>query len=162
MSTAIIGLGNPLLSDDGVGVEVARMAAERLRHRSDVTAMESCAGGIRLMEAMAGHDRVFLIDSILTEQGVPGTVYRLDEYGLLETRNAHSSHDSSLAVALEFGRMAGIRLPRRVQIWAVEAEDVVTFGEGLTPRVAQAARATAECLLRELGEGAVAPAGELI
>jgi len=156
MRTAIIGVGNPLLADDGVGIQVARLLAGRLKQSPEVTAFEFSAGGIRLMEAMAGHDRVLLIDSIQTEAGTPGAIYRLDVGDLRETRYARSSHDASLAVALEFGRMAGVRLPARVEIWAIEAGDVVTFGEGLTPRVAEAAERLAACLLEELA-GSAAP-----
>jgi hydrogenase maturation protease len=160
MRTAIVGVGNPVLSDDGVGIEVARRVGGRLRHRPDVTALEFCAGGIRLMEAMAGHDRVLLIDSIQTEGGRPGDIYRLDAGDLQETRYAHSNHDSSLAVALEFGRMAGVRLPPRVEIWAIEAGDVTTFGEKLTAPVEEAAERLAARLLRELDEAAGGAAGE--
>ncbi len=161
MKTAIIGIGNPLLTDDRVGIQVARSLARRLRRRPEISVLECCAGGIRLMEAMAGNDRVFLIDSIQTEGGRPGTVYRLTVADLRETRHAHSSHDSNLAVALEFGRMADLRLPQTIVIWAIEAGDVATVGEQLTPPVEQAARETVASLLRELEKGGEAAAGEL-
>jgi hydrogenase maturation protease len=152
VETVVIGIGNPVLSDDGVGIQVVRELAGRLRGRDDIATTEFYSGGIRLMEAMASYRRAVLIDSIITEGGRPGAVYRLELAALPETRHTHSTHDSNLAVAMEFGRMAGLRLPEKVEIWAVEAGDVVTVGEDLTPPVRQAVSRVVESVLEELNK----------
>ena len=84
------------------------------------------------MEAMAGYDRAIVIDAMVSG-GRPGTIYRLGLEDLPKTRNTDSTHDASLPVALELGRRPGLQLPGDVRIWAVEAADVETFGERLTP-----------------------------
>ena len=150
MDTLIIGIGNPVLSDDGVGIHVVRELAGRLQERSDVTTAEFYSGGIPLMEAMSGHARAVLIDSILTKDGQPGAVYHFELSALPQTRQTHSTHDSNLAVAIEFGRLAGLALPDKVEVWAVEAEDVVTVGEELTPFVHEAVRCVVESVLEGL------------
>ena len=54
--TVIVGLGNPILSDDGVGVYAARLLAERLAGAS-VVVSESSLGGLRFLDLLAGFDR---------------------------------------------------------------------------------------------------------
>jgi hydrogenase maturation protease len=149
--TVIIGLGNPVLTDDGVGLRIARELGRRLAGRSGVTTVELYSGGMWLMEAMAGHERAIVIDAI-AGAGVPGAIHRLGPGDLPQTRTVDSTHDAGLPVALELGRSAGLQLPQDVQIWAVEAADVETFGERLTPAVERAVPLVVERVLRDLDE----------
>jgi hydrogenase maturation protease len=147
--TVIIGLGNPLLADDGVGPRIAAELRRRLKGRSGVTTLELYSGGMWLMEAMAGHERAIVIDAI-AGGGAAGAIYRLGLEDLPRTRTADSTHDAGLPVALELGRAAGLQLPGEVRIWAVEAADVETFSERLTPAVERAVPQVVERVLRDL------------
>jgi hydrogenase maturation protease len=117
---------------------------------ADVKTSELCAGGIRLMEAMAGFDRAIIIDAIVTESGKPGSFYELDPGDVLQSKNTCSTHDGSLAEALELGRMVGLAMPQTIRIWAIEADDVTTFSETLTERVRSAVPAVLEGVMRRL------------
>ena len=64
--TLIIGLGNPIVSDDSVGLRVADQLKTLLADRPDVDVAEDCWGGLRLMERMIGYDRAIVIDAICT------------------------------------------------------------------------------------------------
>lgn len=150
MDTIIIGVGNPVLTDDSVGLKIADCLRDRLRGRPGVAVTQLCCGGMNLMEAMAGHDRAIIIDAITGGGGSPGTVYALDPGGLSQSRNTWSSHDATLPVAMELGAAAGLRLPADIRIWAVEADDVWTFGENLTPKVRRAVARVVEDVVREL------------
>jgi hydrogenase maturation protease len=159
MSVVIIGVGNPVLTDDSVGIQVVRQLAKEVTHRPDITTYELYAGGISLMEAMRGHEKAIIIDAILTEQRNPGAVHFLTPSDLGASRNVHSSHDANLPVALEMGRMLGLPLPHQVKIWAIEAQDVETCGESLTEKVAEAVPAVVSRVLRELAETRPLPGG---
>ncbi|MBF0553138.1 MAG: hydrogenase maturation protease [Nitrospirae bacterium] len=140
MKTIIIGLGNPILRDDSVGPIAARLIGQRLdaecsSRSADISVSEVYAGGIRLLDEMAGYDRAVIIDSIVTGDNAPGTVYRLTPFSLPQTRNCGSSHDITLPMALGMGRMLGMAMPSEIHIWAIEAEDVNTFGEWLSVEV---------------------------
>lgn len=154
-STVIVGLGNPVLADDGVGLRIAAELGRRLEGRSGFTTVELYAGGMWLMEAMAGHERAIVIDAMVSG-GAAGAVYRLGLADLPRTHTADSTHDASLPVALELGRAAGLQLPGDVQIWAVEAADVETFSERLTPPVERAVPRVVEQVLRELDAAGLA------
>ena len=138
MSTLIIGLGNPLVTDDSVGLHVAAEVRARLTGRDDVEVVEDYWGGLRLMEQMAGFDRVIVIDAICSG-AAPGTVHRLAVRDM-PTQRSSSSHDMTLPTALELGRQAGLRLPpdEDILILGIEAADVTNFGETCTPAVAAA------------------------
>ena len=151
METVVIGLGNAVLTDDGVGLKVVRSLARRLCGIPGIEVRELYSGGIRLMEALAGFDRAVIIDAILTEGGLPGAVYAPPMGHVFQTRNSHSSHDGSLAVALEFGRLAGLRLPSEIRVWAIEARDVTSFSEQLTSDVERAVPLVVDGVMRFLG-----------
>jgi len=149
MATIIIGVGNPVLSDDSVGIVAARKLKSKLHSRTGVEIREFCAGGIRLMEIMQGYKRAIIIDAIVTADGEPGSVYRLKPPELLQTRNTCSTHDGSLQEAFTLGRMVGLELPEEITIWAIEAKDVNTISEDLT---AEVSRAMAEVVDRVVEE----------
>jgi len=150
MDAIIIGIGNPVLSDDSVGLRIADCLEDRLRGRPGVFVTQLCCGGMNLMEAMAGHDRAILIDAMTGGGGKPGTVYALGPAELSQTRNTWSGHDASLPLAMELGAEVGLCLPCDVRIWAVEADDVSTFSEHLTPEVQRAVPLVVEEVVRTL------------
>ncbi len=152
MKTLIIGLGNPIVTDDSVGLRVAAEVARRLADRPDVEVTEDYWGGLRLMERMVGYRRAIVIDAIQTGSP-PGTIHRLTPEAIPTQRSA-SAHDVNLPTALEFGRQAGLTLPanRDILLVAVEADDVITFGEQCTPAVEAAIPAAADEVLRALAE----------
>jgi hydrogenase maturation protease len=153
VGTIIIGIGNPVLTDDSAGLKIADCLRERLRGWPGVAVTELCCGGINLMEAMAGYDRAIIIDAMTGGGGKAGAVYEFGPAGLAQSRNTWSGHDASLQVAMELGSTVGLRLPEHVQIWAVEAGDVCTFGENLTPDVERAVPLVVDSLVRDLESG---------
>jgi hydrogenase maturation protease len=164
MKTLVLGLGNPILTDDGVGVRVAEAVREELEHlrrTSDearrkldsVEVREVSVGGLTLMEAMLGYDRVILIDALHRRDGQPGTVHRLtldDLRAISPPQHTASAHDASLITALEAGQRMGLSLPMEIIIYAIEVENISDFSEELTPAVAQVAPQVKAAVLAEI------------
>jgi hydrogenase maturation protease len=151
LKTLVLGLGNPLLTDDGIGIHIVReVAAHHLPH--DVTCAEASVGGLRLLEVIAGYERVIIVDAIQTSAGKPGTIYRLRPDYLQASLHAGSSHDLLLPGALTLGRSLGMMLPddEAIVIVAIEVEDVLTFSEECTPAAAAAIPRAVEAVLAEL------------
>jgi hydrogenase maturation protease len=151
MNTLVLGLGNSILSDDGVGIHVVREAAAACS-RDDVIFAEASVGGLRLLDLLVGQDRVIIVDAIQTPGGRPGDLRCLHPKDLQASLHAGSSHDLSLAGALALGRSLGLPLPRDEDftILAVEAEDVLTFGETCTEQVQVAIPSVALRVLEEV------------
>jgi hydrogenase maturation protease len=149
MKTLIIGLGNPILGDDGVGWVVAEQVGKFLSNpKSSIASQQSvevdCAslGGLSLMERLTDSERVILVDAILTRTKPVGTVSQFSLNNLPDLSSGHSAsaHDTSLRNALNVGRSMDIPLPKdeNVTIIAIEAEHVYDFSQELSPAVAAA------------------------
>jgi hydrogenase maturation protease len=152
MKTLILGLGNPLVTDDSVGLRVVEQLKPLLADRADVEVSEDYWGGLRLMERMIGFDRAIIIDAI--QSGAPpGTVHRLTPDSISTQRSA-SAHDVNLPTALEFGRKAGVALPKNddILLVGIEAEDILNFGEQCTPAVEAAIPLAVGTVMRAIEE----------
>lgn len=151
MKTLVLGLGNPILTDDGVGPLVAKEIQGRVDQK-EVTVMETSQAGLSLLDLLAGYDKAIIIDSIQTLGGKAGQIYRLDAGALNATRHAVSTHDINLATALELGSKLGLALPKQIDIFAIEVADTTTFSEECTPSVREVIPVCAEMIIRELKE----------
>lgn len=154
LRTVVLGLGNPILTDDGVGIHVVRAVAERWTGK-DVRFAEASLGGLRLLDLLAGYDHVILVDAIQTPGGMVGDIYRLQPEDLRQSMHSGSTHDLSLSAALDLGRGLGMDLPtvKSIVILAIEVEDVLSFGEECTPMVAEAIVRAAKMVCQELQIG---------
>ena len=156
MKTLVIGLGNPILTDDGVGVKVAYEVDEILNNlnHDGIDVKEASVGGLRLMEEMVGYDRVILIDAIMKPGGGnPGTIHRMtldDLRKISPTQHSACAHDTSLVTALEAGSIMGLHLPKNIVIFAIEVENVDEFNENPTCAVAEAIPIVTDAVLKEL------------
>lgn len=157
MKTIIIGLGNPILTDDGVGVKVAQQLEETidLDAHPDLTITEASVGGLRLMETLLGYDRVVLIDAFYLnpETNKPGKIHRLsldDLRSVSPTQHSTSAHDTSLVIALDAANEMGYKVPQDFIIYAVEVENILEFSETPTPAVAKAIPIVTSEIIAEL------------
>jgi len=149
----VIGLGNPILTDDGAGIYAARLVRRRLPAGAGVEVVELAAGGLALMEAMIGCQRAILIDALWSPDEAPGRVLRFTAEELPATLNSAAAHDIDLPGALAAGRRLGVPLPAddAILIVAVTAREVLTFGERPTPPVLAAIPQAAAAVLEILG-----------
>jgi hydrogenase maturation protease len=136
MKTLLLGMGNPILSDDAVGIRLATEIGQRLAGTPNLTVYPDCSvGGLELLDVLCGYDRAIIIDAIRTVGGEPGQWHGLDACTFRDTLHLTNIHDANFATALELGRRLGMPLPppARIHIFAVEARDITTFSERMTP-----------------------------
>lgn len=153
MSTRVIGLGNSILTDDGVGIYAAREVARRLAESgsdTDVDIVESEVAGFALMELMTGWKRVILIDSIQFDGVEPGTVVQIHPDDLHTSLRIRSVHDIDLPTALTLGRTMGLDMPSNLSIYGIQAEDPLTLGEALTHAAERGLHEAVELVLKEI------------
>jgi len=156
MKILIIGLGNPILGDDGVGWAVAQQVAKLYEGNTDIEIDCLSLGGLSLMERMTGYKRVILIDAIYTGQHPIGTVSGFPLSNLPNPSAGHTTavHDASLQTALNVGRSMSIPLPEEdhVQVVAIETENIYDFSEELSPPVAAAIPQAVEVVKKLLSD----------
>ncbi len=163
--TLVIGMGNPILSDDAIGLIVVREARKRVLNivpDASVEFKELCAGAMDLMFEIEGWDDLIVVDAYLTCNTPPGRVRILKTCDLAsEGVRAPSTHLLGLRGALQVGMDLGYHMPRLAGIVVVDVgEACLTFGEVLSPDVAAAIPAAVQAvcnLLSQLGT----PAGLL-
>lgn len=142
--TLVVGLGNPILGDDGVGWRIAESVLDQLSDgtidskKIDVECL--AVGGLSLMENLIGYERVILVDALTTGQAPEGSVFTfpLDDLPNRAIGHLSSAHDTTIQNALQVGRSMGAVLPREITVVAVEAVNIYEFSEELTPPVAAA------------------------
>lgn len=148
----VLGIGNEIRGDDGVGIHVARRVAALLPAELAplVDVDEASTGGFDLVDYLRGYERAIVADAIKTEGGKPGNVYRFSAAALEPTAHLGHSHGVNLASALAVLRELKLGAPREVSVVAVEAEWLYEFREGLSPRVAAAVEEAAAAVLEIL------------
>ncbi len=148
----VVGLGNPILGNDGVGWKVAEEVEKRLPADSGVEVEFFSLGGISLMERLVGYDEAVVVDALQSREARGKVVVlSLEELPNYSALHATSIHDTSLQDAFILGRKMGAQLPERVSIVGVTTEQSFDFGESLTPDVQAAVRPAAEAALKLLG-----------
>ena len=140
MKTLVVGLGNPILGDDGVGWKVAERVSAVINHHTCVEVDCVSVGGLSLMERMLGYQRVILVDSMESGQSGVGSVRVFPLLALPNPIMGHSAsaHDTSLMNALQVARSMGADVPERVDVVSIETKNTRDFSEELSPKVAAA------------------------
>ncbi|HUU93300.1 MAG TPA: hydrogenase maturation protease [Phycisphaerae bacterium] len=148
----IVGVGNPLARDEGLGPRaIERLARCRLPEAVEV--IDAGTDLLAVIGEVAGAERVILIDAV--QAGAePGTIHRFTLDALLakagDEPEWRSAHDLTVVGAVRLAEAAGIRLPPTV-VFGVEPGEVA-LGEGLTPAVEAALDGLIETVLAEIGE----------
>ncbi len=150
MKTIVLGVGNPILQDDGVGIHVANELKQHVNN-PDVTIDEALTGGMNLLDLITGYDKAILIDLVNIRDAKDGEVKRLL---LSDFSSTHSDnpHDVSLMEAIKLAeRLGENRVPKEVVIIGIVLKEIpYIFGEKLTPKIAAAVPKAVEMTLNEI------------
>ena len=150
MTTCVVGVGNELRGDDGVGLAVARALEGTVP--AGVRVLECEGEPVALLAAWEDCDRTIVIDA--TQSGAqPGTIRRIAAHdGPLPPELSRSStHLLGVAEAVELARALG-RLPGRAIVYGIEGAGFDT-GSEISEPCATAAVLVAASIRRELEAG---------
>jgi hydrogenase maturation protease len=136
----ILGVGNPILSDDGVGIHVLREIEKKYSYLSGIEFDELSTGGLSLAERFIGYKKVIMIDALALENGTPGEVHKLTIDEFKSTIHMYCAHDCNLPTAFDVLKkeLGPEKLPDDVIIIGIEAERFDEFSESLSDKVAEA------------------------
>src|SRR5512143_3793072 len=99
---AVIGIGNPLAGDDGVGIEVVNLLQKALRDKR-VPCLPSERGGLDRLDLLAGYYDVIIVDAAKTGANPPGTVSKVSFQRPFPSTGSLSLHTIELQALLGFG-----------------------------------------------------------
>ncbi|HPI92958.1 MAG TPA: hydrogenase maturation protease [Deltaproteobacteria bacterium] len=148
MKTLVLGMGNPILGDDGIGLVVARALEGKA---ADSVVATSTMIGLDLMDIMTGYDRVFVIDAMCTREGEPGEVRRISPEGGPGTMHLFTSHGLHFFEIIDLGRSCGIDMPEIGAVYGIEIGDAVCFDEELSDGLKDKLDGIVEIILRDMG-----------
>lgn len=149
----IVGLGNPILGDDGVGWKVVEEVKKQLPPSLPVDVNCLSLGGISLMEHLIGYDHAILVDAFALDEPIGSIlVLKLNDLPNYSAYHTTSTHDTSLQNAIELGKGMGAHLPDDIMVVGIATKPVYDFGETLSPPVADAVPQAVKFVLELLGE----------
>jgi hydrogenase maturation protease len=134
----VIGIGNPLLSDDSVGLlTVSQLRTELAIDMPDVTFIERFSGGMELLDDLIGSDHVIIIDSVLDPAIPPGTAVEVywDDILKAEQNTFAAAHGLNLPTVFRLGEKCGMPMPRQIEIIAIGGAEFTLFSEEPTDQV---------------------------
>jgi hydrogenase maturation protease len=164
----IIGLGNPILGDDGIGWRVVEALDNQMKtsihQKAARPGMDEPAdwpeieidylslGGLSLMERLVGYDRVIIVDALTTGNATPGTVMQLKLDDLPDQALGHlcSAHDTSLQNALKVGKMMGARVPEDIMVVGIEINPIYDFSDNLSPMIGESIPEAVQIIMENL------------
>ena len=137
MRKLIIGIGNPILSDDSIGIRIAEKFDDI---PMDTDIKIASAGGLDVVDMMQGYDKVIVVDGVMVNDAKPGQIIRMDIESLKNTINLNTTyHGMNLATAIEFYKTsAPEQLPKEIVIYGVQVKNITEFSEKCSPEVEQA------------------------
>ena len=153
MRTLLLGMGNPFLSDDAVGIRLVGDFSRKFGNVVGLEIIEECTvAGMDILQIIEGYDRLLLVDSIKTKEGIPGNWFRFTAQKLRETIHLTNIHDANFATALSLGRQLGVKLPsdQEIHVFAVEVLNDFTFSERMTDKLEKAYSIYSEEIFCEL------------
>lgn len=141
MKTLILGLGNPILGDDGVGLLIAGLVGKQLPPNMLIEVGQETCGGLRLMERLAGFDKAIIVDAIHTGTHPPGTLHHL-KLNDINTQHSASVHDVNLPTAIQSAKPSASKclmifglLPLRQKTRLILSRGVPRMSRPQSPRL---------------------------
>ena len=135
MKAVVLGVGNTLVRDDGVGIYVSRILKKSLQN-SNVEFSETCFSGLTYIDLLEGYDIAFIIDSIKLDNEPVGEVFKLDDES--QDTIPESLHSFTVRNAIAVGKKAGFKMPDKAVIYAVNVFDNTGFSETVSPGIQNA------------------------
>jgi len=150
MKTIILGVGNQILGDDGVGVHVANELKKSVKN-PNIIIDEAITGGMNLLELILGYDKAIIIDAVKTDNGKKGDVKKIP---LTEFSTIHSCnpHDVSLFEAIKMAKKMGeTKIPKEIIIIGILMKKIpCEFSEKLSPEIQKSVPKAITLILNEI------------
>ncbi|MBD3278052.1 MAG: hydrogenase maturation protease [Candidatus Aegiribacteria sp.] len=132
-STLILGLGNPILGDDGIGCLVADRLKADFKTEDNIEVISASVSPLRMVDEIAGKERLIIIDSASTGSLEPGTLFEIEPS---RKRPAPATtHSFSLDQLQEIGASLGLSMPRYVKMYGIEIVPPREYTSTLSPGI---------------------------
>ena len=151
MRTLVLGIGNPILGDDGIGFHIAQELAKQIKDEN-IDVKDTSADGLNLLELIIGYDKLIVIDALMTKDEKVGEIYRLKPENVSQPAPwAISPHHFNLATTIETGkRLFPKEIPEEIIVFGIGTQEVAKVTEEITAKVKEAIPRVINLVLEEL------------
>lgn len=77
LKTAILGFGNPVRSDDAIGIYVINELQKKIQHREDIMLFDMGTAAFEILFKLKGHQRIIIVDGVINSGEPDGTLFCL-------------------------------------------------------------------------------------
>jgi hydrogenase maturation protease len=150
-SRLVLGIGSPLICDDGVGFKVVDEIKKM--DLPDLDVDQQSVSGLDLIEIMMDYKKVVVVDAIVTEKYPAGTVMLLEPEDFKNALHGTNPHETNIHMAIELGtRLAPDRMPKDIEVIAVEGNAGWTVTDIMTEDVEKAVPTAVQAVLKVLND----------
>ncbi|NOX90752.1 MAG: hydrogenase maturation protease [Calditrichaeota bacterium] len=135
MKTLILGLGNPVLGDDSIGIRLVSDLENRFRKNKNITCKTSSQSGLYLLDLLINYDRVIFIDSVIDAKFPVGHIQLLPVHQEALQIRGCSPHYIGIQSVLAIGRKMNLNMPRRLFVIGIVIHDGMHISEHLSPEL---------------------------
>lgn len=144
----VVGVGNILMKDDGVGIRVIETLMQRSDMPSCVEIIDGGTAGFDLLSYMKKRRKIIIVDSLKFD-GESGSVYRFTPDELMQRQRGFSLHDVGIIEVIRALRLLGEN--PNVEIVGIVGEDI-SLDIGLSESVARAVHAAVQLVMKIIHE----------
>ena len=134
--TLVFGVGNELLTDDGIGPKLVEQLKNDL-NTDNIDFETAFVGGLEILDFIQGYETAIFIDAIKTKNGTPGAIYEFELSDFKETLHLSNLHDISFLTAIELGKQIDYKIPERIKIIAIEIVEDMVYSDNFSPKIEQ-------------------------
>ena len=152
---AILGFGNPVREDDGVGIYVIEKLKEQIKDAKNINIFDMGTSAFEVLFKLAGHDRIILVDAVINSGEPVGSIFKLPASEI----NAQIQDDPMVFLhslkwdqALSYAKkMLGGNYPENIEVYLVAINDT-RFNVGMTDEAIKGGDKVVDILLEELNK----------
>ena len=150
---AILGFGNPVREDDGVGIYIIQKLKEQIKDAENISIFDMGTSAFEVLFKLKGHDRIILVDAVINSEEPVGTVFKLPASEI----NAQIQDDPMVFLhslkwdqALSYAKkMLGDDYPKNIEVYLVAINET-RFNVGMTDDAIKGGDKVIDILLQEL------------
>ena len=151
--TAILGFGNPVRSDDGIGCFVIEQLKSGLSHLEHLTLLDMGTSAFEVLFQLKGHERIIFVDAVINTGEPDGTLYRLPAeavHAAVQEDPMVFLHSLKWDQALSYARkIMGDAYPDDIAVYLIAVSDT-RLEVGLSDAVREAGNKATKLIVQEL------------
>jgi hydrogenase maturation protease len=147
--TVVIGLGNPLMSDEGIGVYLIQKLSEHQDEYPSVKFIDAGTGGMNILHLIANRNKAIIIDCVKMGK-IPGEISRFEPSDVKSIKKMvhFSLHEADILQIIKLSTQLG-ECPEKIVIFGIEPESL-EMSQKLSKTLAGKLEAYSADILKEL------------